>query len=219
MPADANTDTGALAFGASCALPGSCVTVGEYNDKAMVGRAFAATESGGTWHRAAEIVLPTGASTSSPATATAVSCPLPGGCVAVGTYSDQLNNSQSFTLTESKGRFRHASRFTKVPSNAAANSQPSLNGVTCPAPGSCMAVGSYLTGGGATAAFAGFRHGGRWLGGLQVRPPADAGLSLAILTGASCTTTPFCAAVGFYDTKAAQNAAMGAVLRLPATSG
>ena len=219
MPANADANAGALALGASCALPGNCVTVGEYNDKAMVARAFAATESGGTWHRAAEIALPAGASTSAPATATAVSCPAPGGCVAVGTFSDQLNNSQSFTLTENKGHWRHASVFTKVPSNAAANPQPALNAVTCPIPGSCVAVGDYLTGGGATAAFAAFRHGGHWLGGLHVKPPANAAPSPAILTGVSCTTTPFCAAVGFYDTKAAQNAAMGAALRLPAASG
>lgn len=219
MPANASTNTGAFAAGASCALPGNCVAVGEYNDKAVIARPFAATESGGRWHPAVQVVLPAGASASVGAIATAVSCPVPGGCVAVGQYSDQLDNGKSFTLTENKGHWRHAATFTKVPANAAPNPQPALNGVTCPIPGSCVAVGSYTTKSGSTAAFMAFRHGGHWLGGLQVKPPANAGPSLALLTGASCTTTPFCAVVGYYNTKAGQNAAMGAALAVPASSG
>ena len=222
MPPSANANPDALAFGVSCARAGTCVTVGIFNNLASVTRPLSVTESGGKWRQGSAISLPRGTSATSTGSALAVSCPAPGSCVAVGSYTDAAAGAQAFTVTQSKGRWQRAALFTKLPSNAAANPAPALTGVSCPAPGSCAAVGGYTDMAGGSASLAAFRHGGRWLGGIEIIPPPGAAVGGVLNTsmrGVSCTSTPFCAAVGDYGTKAGPSAAMGAALSVPATSG
>jgi hypothetical protein len=213
MPLNASANPAVAVSSVSCGRTGFCMAGGRYFDNTGAFQAVAVTESAGTWQLGTEITLPSGAAAGPQADINAVACPSAGTCLAVGRYFDSLNNLTAFTVTYSAGTWQHAVRFTRVPPNAAAHPAVQLNGVSCPRAGTCVAVGSYTDRAGGAAPFAVFRHSGKWLAGVQVSPPGNAragGIMNASLLAVSCTRRGFCAAAGFYFTKASNEAAMAA---------
>jgi hypothetical protein len=76
---------------------------------------------------------------------------------------------------------------------------PHLTGVSCPAPGFCMAVGAYNIGESSQVVLAEGWNGHRW---ATERFPVPAGAGATVLSQVSCTSAQFCEAAGWYDTQA-----------------
>src|SRR5581483_4203047 len=78
-------------------------------------------------------------------------------------------------------------------------------GVSCPAPGSCVAVGFYTRGtgvgggGGPSSALVVPESGGTWSAGLAATPPATASATGSVaLSRVACASSGNCVAVGYY---------------------
>jgi hypothetical protein len=130
----------------------------------------------------------------------AVSCWSPGSCVAVGSYSypsgQQIPDQGVLAEQLSDGAWTIAS----TPAISGATSS-SLSGVSCPAAGFCVAVGSaqFTTSPASTLPVAETWNGTSWSGAVL---PVPAGGNDASLTAVSCATPGACVAVGSYSNKA-----------------
>lgn len=145
-------------FGVSCPAAGSCVAVGSYvsySCSPTCGETYPSlieTLSGGTW---SPMVAPLNGLSPAPfgveSSLNAVSCAAVGECVAVGLYGiPEYSNPQSFDSTQGLIETLSAGTWTAVAAPASGLSPaptPNPNNVpdavSCPVPGSCVAVGSY----------------------------------------------------------------------------
>jgi hypothetical protein len=135
---------------------------------------------------------PEGASSAS---LSAVSCAADGSCMAVGTYSP--NGTSQYTLAERWD----GSSWTIVNTPNPPGGAGILYGVSCPAPGSCIAVGLSVSGA-HVHALAETWNGRKWV----IRStPAPAPGSIVSLHSVSCTSPDSCTAVGGF-TKARESA-------------
>jgi hypothetical protein len=108
LPANAATTGGASISGVSCTGPGSCVLAGNYSDNHGHVRPMVATESKGTWARARELRIPTGAITTGRVLLTSLACPKLGSCTAVGQFDDKSGHTRAMAVTESGGTWHQA---------------------------------------------------------------------------------------------------------------
>ncbi len=191
-------------IGVDCPAQGSCVAVGDYIT-GVDSTPVVATLSDGTW-TATGLPLPGDAARSTYAFLENADCPAQGTCIATGFYNDQNGDSQALIETLSGGSWT----AMRAPLPAGAVSAKTtvttvLNGVRCPAVGSCVAVGQYAERGDATAAFAVRLSGGTWTP-TAVSLPADAAADgqLASLYAISCRAPGNCAAVGHYTSSGGQ---------------
>jgi hypothetical protein len=125
-------------FGVSCATPRSCVAVGVY-DNLGPGRTLVETWDGKTW-----TVTPSPTPGLS-GYLSAVSCATATSCVAVGFYTEDWN-SPFRTLVETWD----GAAWTIVPSPSPGTTFNFLNGVSCPIPTACVAVGNVTSAPGTT---------------------------------------------------------------------
>jgi hypothetical protein len=127
----------------ACTGPGDCVAVGNYAERLGGGLGMAATETNGIWGQAKAVASPLGAGGEF-ANLLSVACAGPGDCVAVGTYQDVNSNTLGMDATDTNGTWDRASELA-LPSARDDEEDPfaSLTSVTCTAPGSCVAVGTY----------------------------------------------------------------------------
>ena len=133
----------------SCPAIGSCVAVSTYQDASGNTQGLMETLSSGTWS-------PTTAPTSGLSLAAAAdptvtiggqACSAVGSCVAVGSYTDTSGYQQGLIETLSGGTWTAETAPTSALSpTAGTNPQVTLTGLSCPATGSCTAVGSYENG-------------------------------------------------------------------------
>ena len=173
--------------GVSCPAVNKCVAVGGYTT-APAPLAIAETWSGSTW-AIKTLPSPAGAAGTFPQ---AVSCTSAAACTAVGNYFNGANNvplAQTLTGT--------AWSVQTVPAPAGAF-YGSLNAVSCPAAGDCVATG-YSTRSTASAntttTLAAAWNGHGWA--LQATPNPS-GATQSYLLGVSCPQPVSCAAVGYY---------------------
>jgi hypothetical protein len=191
---------GSLARAAATLAAAIAVTAG----LAVAVPAAAATASSGPAWRLTVLTPPPGYKV---AQATAVGCASAGSCVAAGWSTTALPPEESeqpyFVAAESHGFWARAS-LGSLPANAFSYTTADVNGIACPATGSCVAVGTYDAGGGAEPDFPGFiavEQRGSWrafeplLPANTVKPP-DAELSAV-----TCTGPGACVAVGYYYAK------------------
>jgi len=171
-----------------------------------------ATEVSAPFAQAMEVRAPSNAGTTPPAPQAGldgISCTSAGKCTAVGTYEDSSGDGQAMTATEAtrtwrqvpetSGTWRHATEVT-APSNAAANPDASLGGISCTSAGNCVAVGSYLDSYGNGQAMAATETSGTWRQAAEITAPSNAGTDPnAVLKGISCTSAGNCTAVGTYE--------------------
>jgi hypothetical protein len=127
-----------------------------------------------------------------------ISCAAPGECAAVGTASDS-GGAGAVIFTQSGGAWSRATVAT-LPADAGTGPFSSLQAVSCPSAGACVATGSYSgqsTGGGLVMA----QSAGTWGPGIAAPLPADAvqgpGQS-ATLSSVTCVSAGNCVAVGTY---------------------
>ncbi|HUI04073.1 MAG TPA: hypothetical protein VLZ77_11070 [Acidimicrobiales bacterium] len=197
MPADAVPGLGATLESASCPVVGWCIAVGQYqgtNGTTDYGAAVIDSQSGSTWSALAA-PLPADASTADPeANLDAVSCPAVGGCVAVGRYLDQTGATQVLVEQLSSGTWT-PSGVTLPPdaltSGPGADAQ--LTALSCPATGTCSAVGLYTQASGAEQAVVADDSGGTWTVSSAPLPGAADGSQLFAL---SCSAAVTCVAAG-----------------------
>jgi hypothetical protein len=218
-PAIAHTG-GTTLLSLSCPAAGRCEAVGLAGEQRVVH----VSEKGRQWSLG-EVDLPSDAATFSTATPTgpipslpSVSCASAGNCAAVGRYFGTDQMFHPLLDTEDGGTWG-AGAEVKLPANADASldpNQPLLGGslslVSCPASGSCTAVGSY------TNKDAGHNYepwvmtegAGQWAPGSEALLPPDAAVRGNIdvgpspffgFTGLSCPSAGNCTAVGGYEDK------------------
>jgi hypothetical protein len=129
------------------------------------------------------------------ASLSAVSCVADGSCMAVGTYSP--DGLSEYTLAERWDGIA----WTIVSTPNPVGTQDVLSGVSCPAPGSCSAVGVSVSSS-SVRTLAEAWNGRKWV----VRStPSPAPGSFSSLNSISCTAPDSCTAVGGF-TKAAETA-------------
>lgn len=199
VPGDALAGSFATTLKAiSCPAPTSCIAGGDYNNSA--GRqGLVESLSSGTWTPGAA-PIPAGANPDPYATISSVSCPAAGSCVAVGNYKSGGGGFNDLGLVETLASGSWTPMTAAVPGNAAAQPDAFLAGVTCPAAGTCLAVGNYVD---QTA----FRRplfeslsSGAWSATEGSLPSnASSSVPLGFVGAVACPLTGSCVAVGQYD--------------------
>ena len=189
----------------SCPTQGFCVAVGQYKP---VGGGVTTSEpvvelyAAGSWSR---VTVPLPTDTGPVATAAArlysVSCAAPTSCAAVGNYS--MKDGRSAALIDTLSGSKWTVSVAPLPAGAATKTPASVLGaVSCPAAGSCIALGTYWTAALQAEGMADTLSGGQWTG-AEVVLPANASKTTG-LTGfyssISCTSTTSCVGVGTFQT-------------------
>ena len=211
LPPNAEVNPFAEVNAIDCASQGDCVAVGYYNADTLF-QGFAATESGGHWHRALLLAPPPNSAHPSDFQLNGVACTGVGSCVAVGNYRDSSGRFEALAATESGGHWARA-RELRLPSNAAADPGAFFVSVACWQTGSCVAAGDYADSRGVGQVVVVTESGGRWRQGTQITLPSDAAASLlAGVAAIACARAGSCAAVGSYT-------ATGAKVRAFAVTG
>jgi hypothetical protein len=185
----------------SCSSAGACVAVGEYQDSSGTMQGLVVPISAGKVGKASGV---TGPAASGQTYLRAVSCPLLGSCVAVGTYGINANGNQDGVIvTITKGA---PSSITTAGLPANANTSAplvSLNSVSCWGSGYCVAAGQYLANANDEIyPFVIPISGGVPAAGIEVTLPTDAytgtGGQQSVLNSVSCQATGVCVAAGAY---------------------
>jgi hypothetical protein len=212
-PSTSANSTVATLNGVSCVAVGKCVAVGRYfeddsNPQSELG--LIEVLAGGTW---TPLAAPTAGLSPAPGTAPAVaaldsvSCASAASCVATGTYTDGSGDIQGLIETLSAGTWtaQAAPVGGLSPADvASSDGGVQLQSVSCPAVGTCVAVGGYVASGGRQGLIETLSTG-TWtptaapLGGLNPAPLVDEAGVLAGLAGVSCPAAGSCVAVGDYE--------------------
>jgi hypothetical protein len=145
---------------------------------------------------ASEAPVPTNAGADPTVVVSQSACTDPGTCVAVGSYEDTNGVQQSLIESDSSGVW--SSSEGGLPTNADATRGAGLDAVSCPASGSCVAIGSYFDRDGNQQAFVDTLSHGAWAPVVASLPLNAAANPDAQLHAISCATTTSCVAVGSY---------------------
>ena len=103
LPANAALDPHVVVSQSVCTDLGTCVAVGSYEDTNAVQQSLIDTYSSGAWSPS-EGALPTNADATRGASLDAVSCPVSGSCVAIGSYFDRDQQPTGFRRHPGAGR-------------------------------------------------------------------------------------------------------------------
>jgi hypothetical protein len=179
----------------SCPVTGTCMAAGLYDDQNSDSHGLIESLSGGTW-TATEPPAPAGAAIGFDAGLYGVSCPTSDACVAVGGYGDQHGIGQAMTETLTNGTWTPAEAPLPGPP-LGPQDMAALLSVSCPAPGSCVAVGYYGQEGDFSALIETLSSG-IWTPATAPLPPGQPDLG-AELEGISCPAPSTCVAVGAYN--------------------
>jgi hypothetical protein len=173
--------------GISCPGAAACAAVGSHRNGAGTQVTLALARAGSSW-AVQPTPNPAGASASA---LSSVSCTSAGACTAVGISTN--SGGVTVALAERWNGTRWSIETVPEPSGALGSV---LSAVSCPAPTSCTAVGSYTNSGEATLSLAEHWNGTSWAP-QSTADPTDAGGD--DLSGVSCTASTACTAVGEAD--------------------
>jgi len=133
---------------------------------------------------------------------TSVSCPSPGNCGAVGSYTDAGGGTDGLLLTETGGKWSTGVE-AKLPASAvdAGAGGVVLSSISCASAGNCTAVGQYRVDAGTFQGLLLTETHGTWAAGVEAVLPANARSSYQSvnLTSVSCPSAGNCSAVGSYS--------------------
>lgn len=193
--------TGALALqnaeltGVSCTSTTNCVAVGQYLNANGFDEPLILTWDGTGW---TQVTLGAFEATTNYASLSAVSCADASDCAAVGEYQDSNANTRSLAVVLAGGTWTPEGLGSLYPS---VETSSYLDGVSCPLPGQCEAVGGFLPAGGASVwqGLNGTLDGvgtslNNWDPSYYLQDPA--GASYVALLSVSCVTPASCVAVG-----------------------
>jgi hypothetical protein len=183
----------------SCASAGNCAAAGYLGDRYGLDTLgpVVVTEKNGTWGKA--ILIP-GTSPYSRDSATAVSCPSAGNCVAGGDLSPAIGRPyQAFVVSQENGTWAKA---IEVPGSGTLNAggNAGVLSVSCESAGNCAAGGEYLGSSSHQQAFVVSERNGWWGNAIEV--PGSGALNAggsAQIVSVSCTWAGYCAAGGEYS--------------------
>jgi len=198
----------------SCTAVGSCVAVGGYKDTNPYYQGLIETLSGSTWTAQTAPTSPLVTATDPYVDLGGVSCvpsASPISCVATGIYSP-TNPASASAPTPIAGLLETlsgtawtaaAAPMTNLTPTPATTPDVLFGGVSCPAVGSCVAVGSYEDNSTGTDALIETETNGTWASstGLEtgLSPAAETGgETTAGLLGVDCVAVEECQAVGDY---------------------
>jgi hypothetical protein len=243
LPLPARVSVGGLGL-VSCPSVGNCTAAGGYTDSARRQQGLFVTESKGKWGTPTTAGLPSNAGTVSEGEApviTALACPSPGNCTAVGLYGDPSGSPQGWLLSEMNGTWGPGVE-ARLPENAL-HSEGSylypvigLGSVTCTSVGNCTALGGYLDDRQNEDGLILTERDGRWSTGEESPVPPDAGpspqegnVTAPPLGSIACASAGSCGAVGTYRDKSGHDVPLllseragkwtPSVVRLPADAG
>jgi len=182
--------------GMACAAAGTCMTVGEWlNPSTGYYTGFVDTLSNGAW-TPTQLPLPANPGQDQEMELHAVACPAVSNCVVVGSnFPASGNNGWGLIETLADGTW--AASEAPLPADAASGDKAggNLYGVTCTAPGACVAVGFYTQADGNSQGLIETLRNGTW---IPATAPALPGvLGQVWLVAVSCATTTSCAAAGY----------------------
>jgi hypothetical protein len=230
LPTESNQLYGgsSLRFHVSCASRGFCAIAGSYYEEPQfveeeggpeqsLERAMVASDAGGGWPARAESVdLPENASASEPeAELDSVSCAPSGLCAAVGEYATEGEKEQRWqplAVSQTTGGAWGGAQQIALPKGEGGY----LDSVSCPASGSCVAVGENWTEtSGKNTEYepiVAAQSGGAWGAAQLVPMPAAAATSEpnTWFESVSCPAVGACSAVGIYTNEAEEFLAMAA---------
>jgi Big-like domain-containing protein len=182
----------------SCASPGNCSAVGNYDDTSGDRQAFVASEVHGTWQPLVE-VLSTEFLSDENAEVLSISCPSAGNCAIGGDYIDGPGHRQAYVGSERNGAWEASLEVPGTPAlNGGGNAQ--VASVSCASAGNCAAGGYYLGGGGHREAFVVSEKNATWSGAKEVAGALNTN-GFAEVNSISCPTVGNCGAGGLYDAK------------------
>lgn len=167
----------------SCASASFCVAVGQYSDSSDENVGLIETLNDGSW-TVLEAPAPAGGSSEA---LLSVSCGAVGFCAAVNEFNAAIDTLSDGTWTA-----------TNAPLPATGVQSESLSSVACPSSESCVAVGSYRTGGQSQGLLEDLADGA-WAV-TQAPLPSDANSTdNASLNSVTCSSAKSCQAVGIYN--------------------
>ena len=207
-PIPAGIDTpaanpGELITTVACASAVSCVAAGSYEDASAHHHGMLDILSGASWS-AVEAPLPSDANADPGPSFTDGVCPTSGSCVVVGDNANSVGTPHTNGLIETMSGGVWNATEAPLPSDAAPASSANtvLTSVSCPAPGSCVAVGYYNNTGGNTVGLVDTLSGGTWTP-TPAPQVSDANTNKNVqLAGISCPALGSCQADGKYTTNA-----------------
>jgi hypothetical protein len=205
-----NAVVNAVLLGVSCHGAGSCTAVGTYQTNTVPDQieGLAVSEVRGRWQRGAEIRPPAGARRPEWLELMSVSYAAARSCSAVGVYLNGAQNVLTAAVSENNGGWGRAVTIS-APPDAARTPNLQLNGITCTAPGWCVAVGTYQDRSGKAQALVVTETNHRWRRAAKIRPPASSAVNPAAqLNSVACPRTSVCIAVGSYSSRAHPTLAM-----------
>jgi PASTA domain len=205
LPSNASA-TSAFLDSVSCVSAGDCTAVGTYDSQGLL-----LTKTAGFWATGVEAALPANGA-SAEGHVLDISCASAGNCAAVGAYGtfppDRYGclgscNYQGLLLTETAGVWSKGVEAA-LPADAAPASEQLayVTSVSCPSPGNCSAVGSYVDGSGNYHGLLLTETAGNWATGVAESLPANATDQAGKGAGpnsVSCPSARNCTAVGSYS--------------------
>jgi hypothetical protein len=189
----------------SCPVTGSCAATGAYVDTSGHRQGLLASLASGTWTvtTAPTFSLNPGPWTNPAPTFTSLSCPAAGSCFAVGFYLAVPDKQDGLIATLANGTWSDTTapvNGLNPPPGANAVDIVGLNAVSCPAAGSCVAVGVYQDTSNNRDGFTETLSGGAWSPAtIPMTGLVPAGLFVNSFTGISCPSAGSCAATGTYQ--------------------
>lgn len=199
VPSSVSADAATSLEDVSCPSTGSCVAIGDFGNPESPSQGFIDALSGGTW-TPTEAPLPANASRQydvAPVSLSDLACPAVGSCVVVGDYTDLTYEGQGLVEALSGGTWTPTE--APLPANASTLRFPvSLAAVTCPAVGSCVAVGVYGTAG-ASVGVIETLSAGTWTPSEAPLPANASSGQTSSLTALACPAADACAAAGGYE--------------------
>ena len=192
----------------SCPTAGNCTAVGEFTNTAGGYEGFTARSTNGTWQQAQTINFGSGVAAAGANAASAtksVSCASVSFCAAVGSVrTTSASGIEAFAITYSNGSWSTATLANFGSLAQQASQYATFTSVSCPASGSCVAVGQFTDSNSKVRAFTMTMTNGSW--GSATPASFGAGVNVPRTMGytgfmsVSCASAGNCVAGGSYDT-------------------
>jgi hypothetical protein len=198
VPAGVSASEKVTLTSVSCPTRFSCGVSGYYENPTVTRRSELLTLSDGQWTGQAAPLLPGTLPDSQ--TLSAISCPRPGACVAVGRYQGGPHGYYEGLIEVQAGGSWHAVE-APMPGDQTRTADPfgGVDWVSCRAPGLCMTVGAYVDNQGRRELFADALYSDKWHS-VRLPLPAKADANpLAYLGYVTCVDPADCLAVGNLD--------------------
>ena len=182
----------------SCPSAGSCAAGGGYAQTLGQGQGFVVSEQNGIWGQAIAVPGLAALNRGVNARVFQVSCASAGSCAAGGSYLDGSGHQQGFVVSQTNGVWGKA---IEVPGLGTLNKGrlAEVISVSCAAPGSCAAGGTYRDQQHRTQGFVVREKNGVW--GKAIEVPGLGTLNkagFAEVSSVSCAPSGGCAAGGYY---------------------